>query len=108
LLHSRLRYFYPKWRRPGVSEDVAALIEAMTPDETTLTLVNTNQVEGRSVVLQAGRYAEHEFTGARVADNEVSLRGRSFTVRLAPGAGARIALRMRRHAHVPTLSFPWD
>ena len=30
------------------------------------------------------------------------------TVRLGPGAGARIALKMRRYANVPTLTMPWD
>ena len=31
-----------------------------------------------------------------------------FGVRLAPGAGARLTLRMRRYANPPTLAFPWD
>ena len=30
------------------------------------------------------------------------------TVRLAPGAGARLTLGMRRHAETPTVAFPWN
>ena len=29
------------------------------------------------------------------------------TVRLAPGAGGRLTLRMRRYAERPTFAFPW-
>jgi hypothetical protein len=32
---------------------------------------------------------------------------RDFTVRLAPGAGARLALTMKRYAAPPTVNFPW-
>ena len=33
---------------------------------------------------------------------------RSFRVSLAPGAGAKLAIRMKRFANQPTLDFPWD
>jgi hypothetical protein len=29
-------------------------------------------------------------------------------VRLAPGAGAKLTIRMKRFANDPTLSFPWE
>ncbi len=32
----------------------------------------------------------------------------SFPVRLAPGTGAKLTIRMRRFANDPTLSFPWE
>jgi hypothetical protein len=31
-----------------------------------------------------------------------------FTIRLAPGAGDRIVLGMKRYVHQPTFAFPWD
>ncbi|MEG8054937.1 hypothetical protein QP185_20040 [Sphingomonas aerolata] len=34
--------------------------------------------------------------------------GAAVTIRLEPGAGARLSLRMRRYANRPTLAFPWD
>jgi hypothetical protein len=30
-----------------------------------------------------------------------------FTVRLAPGAGTRLTLRLKRYANQPTFAFPW-
>src|SRR5690349_20210737 len=39
VLHTRVRYFDPAKRRPGLPADVAALVERMTGDETVLTLV---------------------------------------------------------------------
>ena len=36
-----------------------------------------------------------------------SVNARSFDVRLAPGAGARLTLRMKRYANQPTLALPW-
>src|SRR5262245_26950821 len=54
LLFARLRYFDADRRRAGLPEDVAALIEKMTADELTLNLVNTNPLDARRVVVQAG------------------------------------------------------
>ena len=40
-------------------------------------------------------------------DKKVAVDGRSFNVRLAPGAGAKLTIAMKRFANEPTLSFPW-
>ena len=45
VLHARVRYFDPVRRRPGLPEDVAALVESLTDDSTSLVLVNLNQSE---------------------------------------------------------------
>ncbi|MFN7923173.1 MAG: hypothetical protein U0Q16_23935 [Bryobacteraceae bacterium] len=93
-LHARVRYFDPERHRPGLPDNVAALVEKFDADSTTLTLVNTSQSSPREVVVQAGAYAEHQFTDygrARVR------------VRLAPGAGGRLTLKMKRYANEPTL-----
>jgi len=99
-LHARLRYFDPVRRRAGLPEDVAALIERISADSVTVTLVNINPVEPRDVILQAGAYAEHQFTAPHNA--------RAITVHLAPGAGGRLTLAMKRYANQPTAAFPWD
>ena len=108
LLHCRLRYFDPSARRAGVPEDIAALVSKMTDDEVTVSLVNTNQVQPRTIVVQAGGYAEHQFTTATVGNRTISVQGPNFTVRLAPGTGSELVLRMKRYANQPTLAFPWD
>jgi hypothetical protein len=106
--HGRLRYFDPRRRRAGLPEDVAALVEKLTADSATLTLVNVNQVDGASVVVQAGGYGEHQFLTVEAEGKKVAVNGAQFTVRLAPGAGARLTVGMRRYANQPTLAFPWD
>jgi hypothetical protein len=111
VLHSRLRYFDPLLRRAGLPEDVAALIEQLTADYTVVTLVNLNQLADRTIVVQAGGYGEHEFLSVGTDERKVTSVGGPFTsfkVRLAPGAGARLTLQMRRYVNPPTLAFPWD
>jgi hypothetical protein len=107
-LHARVRYFDPTRRRAGLPEDVAALVEKLTADSVTLTLVNTNQVQPRTVVLQSGGYAEHQFVSATANGQTLPLNATSFTARLAPGAGARLEIQTKRYANRPTAAFPWD
>ena len=44
-LHCRVRYFDPERRRAGLPEDVAALVEKLTGEEATLTLLNVDHVQ---------------------------------------------------------------
>ena len=106
-LHCRLRYFDPVRRRAGTPEDVAALVETMADDAVTVTLVNLSQTATRPVVVQGGAYAEHQLVSVTVDDRTTPVDHSHLTVRLAPGAGARIELAMRRYANQPTLAFPW-
>ncbi len=108
ILHCRLRYFDPLRRRAGLPEDVAALIDQMSADHVAVTLVNTNQVEPRTVVVQAGGYAEHKFLAVSAGGRTTNVDGPHFTVRLAPGVGSRLVIKMDRYARQPTLAFPWD
>ena len=108
ILHCRLRYFDPIARRAGPPEEVAALVESMSADEVKLVLVNIGQVEPRVVVVQAGGYAEHQFTSVAIDGREIPVDRPDVTVHLAPGAGARLVFKMRRYANPPTLSPPWD
>ena len=62
LLHARLRYFDSDRDRPGLPPDVAALVEGVEPEHTTLHLVNLSPVDVRTVVIQAGAFGEHQFT----------------------------------------------
>ena len=108
-LYCRLRYFDPARQRAGVPDDVAALVEKISDEDVTLTLVNVNQIEARTVIVQGGAYAEHEITSVTLADQvAVEIKNSVCAVRLAPGCGARLELKMKRHANQPTLAFPWD
>lgn len=103
----RLRYFDPIARRPGLPQGVGALVEGITADETVVTLVNTNQTEGRSVTLQGGAYGEHQIVSLTLGGKAQAVNGRHVTLRLAPGAGAKLVLKMQRYANAPRLDFPW-
>ncbi len=108
VLNSRLRYFDPERRRSGLPRDVAALVEKLTADSVTVTLVNVNQIEARDVQVQAGGYGEHEFTGVRHNGKSQELAAPYVTVHLEPGTGAQLEFKMKRYANHPTLAQPWN
>ncbi len=107
-LHCRLRYFDPLHRRAGLPEDVAALVDKMTDRQVAVTLVNLNQSEPRTVIVQAGAYAEHECRSVAWGKQRREIKDSSFRVELKPGCGTRLVIENRRYAKVPTLKFPWD
>ena len=104
--HTRLRYFDPDRGRAGIPEDVASLVDSMSEDEVSVTLVNVSPVRRHALVMQAGAYAEHQFTAAQVNGTAIALDEPAITVQLAPGAGARLTLKMNRYANQPTHAFP--
>jgi hypothetical protein len=108
VLHCRLRYFDPDKRRAGLPDGVAALVDTLTADAVGLTLVNTNQIEARTVIVQGGGYGEHQVVEVNDGKNTVAVNGANFTVKLAPGAGARWLIKMKRYANKPTMKQPWD
>jgi hypothetical protein len=107
-LHAQVRHFDPENHRAGLPKDVAALVEKVTPQGIVLTLVNTNPLEPRTVVVQMGGYGEHQATSVEVGGNVQKVDASSLTVRLAPGAGQTMKIGMKRYAYQPTLAFPWD
>lgn len=107
-LYARLRYFDPEARRAGVPEDVSALVDRMTDDETAVTLVNLSQTRSRAVTIQGGGYGEHRIRTLTTDGKSQSVEAATVTVTLAPGAGARLVLAMDRFVNQPTLKFPWD
>ncbi len=108
VLHCRLRYFDPVQRRAGIPDRVGALIEKLTADEVIVTFVNTDQLRSKIFVVQAGGYAEHQFESILVGDKTIPLDAPTFTVRLAPGCGSRLAIKTSRYTNQPTMILPWD
>ncbi len=106
LQFSRLRYFDPERRRAGVPEDVAVLVEAWSTDSVTVSFVNLNQSAFKNVIVQGGAYAEHQLLSVSDGKATTQVNAASFPLRLAPGAGAKLTIRMKRFANDPTLSFP--
>ena len=108
VLHSRLRYFDPERRRAGLPPGVAALVHELTDDSVSVTLVNLDQGEPREVAVQAGGYAEHQFTQVEFGGQTRDIDASAVTVRLAPGAGQRLTFGLKRYANRPDLAFPWN
>src|SRR5262249_24806501 len=108
LQFSRLRYFDPARRRAGLSQDVAALVDSWGPDSLTLTLINISPSVARSVIVQGGAYAEHQIVSVSDGKTSKDVNAPNFPVRLVPGAGAKLTIKMKRFANDPTLSFPWE
>ena len=106
-LHARVRYFDPERRRPGLPEDVAALVETLSAGEATVSLVNLDQVRGHTVIVQGGAYGEHRVTGVTVDGRTTPVNRSSFSVRLAPGCGAKLVVKADRYVNQPTFAFPW-
>lgn len=113
-LHARLRYFDPDRARAGLPRDVGALVEHMDADTVTVSLVNTNPVETRTVVVQGGGYGEHRLEQVSWNDNVTpvarpdAVRGAWLAVRLEPGCGGKLKIAQKRFANQPSLLFPWD
>ena len=107
-LHARFRYFDPAKQRAGLPADVGALVEKLGASSATLTLVNTNPVDARTVTVQAGGYGEHRFDAVTVNGQRIAVNGPLLTVKLDPGAGARLEFEMARYQNPLTLAQPWS
>ncbi|MCC6293273.1 MAG: hypothetical protein IT164_11540 [Bryobacterales bacterium] len=107
-LHARFRYFDPAEKRAGLPQDVGALVEKLDANAATVTLVNVNAADARTVIVQAGGYGEHRFDEVEVNGVMRSIAGPLLTVRLEPGSGARLRFKMARYVNPPTLAQPWD
>jgi hypothetical protein len=108
LVNARLRYFDPVKRRAGVPDDVGALVSALSDTRTTLTLVNLNPSESRTVVVQGGAYGEHQLLRAAGAAGATTIGAPIVTIELGPGCGQEIVLEMARYANPPTILHPWQ
>ncbi len=107
VLQARVRYFDPIRRRPGLPEDVAALVESLEDESTSLVLVNLNQSEPRTLIVQGGAYGEHRCEQVSSEGRTFPIHRSQFLVSLAP-AGGRLTIAMKRYAGTPTLAQPWE
>jgi hypothetical protein len=106
---ARFRYFDPDRRRAGIPDDGAALVESMTDDSATLRLVNTSDDQPRTIWVQTGAYGEHQCLSVQPEGGpSLDVNGTLFAVRLAPKAGTRLFVKMRRYANTPSARLPWD
>jgi hypothetical protein len=107
-LHVALRYFDPAKARPGLPQEVSALVEKITADSVEVTLVNTSHFVTRSTILQAGAFAEHQIISASInGESTLEVNGAHLEIELAPKASAKITLTVARFANDPTYAWPF-
>ncbi|MFN8490659.1 MAG: hypothetical protein U0350_23920 [Caldilineaceae bacterium] len=129
LLHCRVRYFDADKQRPGLPEDVAALVERVESERTVLRLINLNPLAAHNVIIQAGGFGEHSFTqvhydglksdypGSAKRYAPPPLETEQYTlavnhqllqVQLPPATEITLTLDMARFVHAPSYRSPWS
>ena len=59
-------------------------------------LVNVSKSETRNLIVQAGAFAEHEFTELTHSDQTISVESKYFAVQLPPGPSPHLCLSLAR------------
>ena len=109
LAQGRVRYFDAEGQRPGLPEDVAALVTRLDAEGVELILVNLNVHRSRKVIVGAGSFGEHRFGRVEVVGEErsVDVDDTCFTVDLRPGTEIDLRIAMRRFCNKPSYALPW-
>lgn len=111
LLRVSVRYYDAGLRRPGLPEDVSALVSSVQEKQIILTLCNLHPQQERRLIVQAGAFGEHQFHGAYDrsggAERFTRIEGRWFEVTLAPGSSGEFRLTMSRCANQPSYATPF-
>lgn len=131
LLHAQVRYFDVERRRPGLPEDVAALVEKIEPEYIVVSLVNLSVFKARDLLIRAGAFGEHHFTHAsfeqRTSDypgvqgpggyaapplettgQTLDIDDSLIRVQMPPATEIRLTLGIRRHVNTPTYEIAWE
>jgi hypothetical protein len=121
LLMARVRYFDIDRARPGLPEDVSALVEKLEAERTVVQLFNLNTLKTRRLIVQAGAFGEHEFITVTFREeskdkNEqktfsnktVTVNKKYFAVELPPATSINLEIGMKRFVNQPNYAFPWS
>jgi hypothetical protein len=108
--------------------DVAALVEKVADESTIVHLINLNLIEDREVLIQAGAFAEHQFTSVtypmrtsvypgklsqyaaqalQTSQEHVEVNDKHLRVHLPPGTEIVLDFAMKRFVNVPSYRLPW-
>ena len=113
LQHGKVRLFDGQKQRPGLPDDVAVIVDAISPTSVSLKTVNLNADEERQLVIQAGAFGENRFTSVTVTTKSGesathSLNGQHLALDLEGGAGATLTLMVERYVNKPSYETPWQ
>ena len=129
LLRATVRYYDRDNARPGLPQDVAALVDKLTSDAVGIQLVNLSTTETRNAIVQAGAFGEHQFATLRYREmsqeglhrnsylwlrsereytkKEIPVNAKYFAVQLPPSTSIRLEVGMHRFVNNPSYAFPW-
>ncbi|MFI6873308.1 hypothetical protein ACIBL6_07715 [Streptomyces sp. NPDC050400] len=108
LAQLHVRYHDLDARRPGLPPDVAALVPDIRPDHTVVELVNLGAA-ARSLLVQAGSFAEHQVTSVRVDDGpEQPVDGPYCRVDLPGHTRIELTLTMTLRGGRAACASPWE
>ena len=129
LQQARVRYYDAGRRRPGLPASVAALVSSIDPLATVVNLVNLNPGQARTVVMQAGAFAEDtvetvHYTGCpdrswlgslydyghgqpAVTEHRADVRAPWLTVRLPGSTRIRVTLTLALRTRPPSYATPF-
>lgn len=111
LQHCAVRYYDALVKRPGLPPGTAALVERITSDAVTLSLVNLDTDAEHEVIIQAGGFGEHSFREVNVIggpeEKKVALDSKWCLVHLGPSTGIKLRFTVNRYVNSPSYDTPW-
>ena len=108
LLRATVRYFDADLQRPGLPQDVSALVDELKANEAGIQLVNLNPSESRKLIVQAGAFGEHSFTSIGEGNDQKTINSPYFLVELPPASSIHLRVGMNRFQNKPSYAFPWQ
>ena len=127
---ARIRYYDAARRRPGLPASVAALVSSIDPRATVVDLVNLDPEDDRSVIVQAGAFAEHTIEAVRytacpdrawlgglydyghreptITEHHADVRAPWLTVRLPASTRIQLTLTLVLRNRTPSYATPFD
>lgn len=128
LLHCTVRYFDADHRRPGLPQDLAALVEKVEAGRIVVRLVNLSPYAPHNVIIQAGGFGEHQFIAAtfdvctsdypgshkqyappplETTTQHMLVDDQLLQIHLPPATAMMLTLEMARHVNTPSYAQPW-
>jgi hypothetical protein len=130
LQQARVRYYDAARRRPGLPASVAALVSSIDPAATIVDLVNLDPEQDRTLIVQAGAFAEHTIQAVRytacqdrswigslydyghseptVIERHVEVGGPWLTIFLPASTLIRLTLTLTLRTRIPSYATPFD
>jgi hypothetical protein len=113
LQHGKVRYFDGEKSRPGLPEDVSAMVDQVSADALRVVVANLNKSESRTLILQAGSFGENRFdkvtiTGEDGSSSTHDVNSKWLTLDLSAGSGATLNFSYTRYVNKPTYETPYS